>query len=226
MRTCDDNRGRRAPALALFAALGLLAAGCADLTYDATPPTVSVVYPAAWASLGRDTIDIRADAYDNHGLDRVVFYVDGESLAAVRSEPYHARWYPDTTGCHSVYCVAHDAAGNETHTSPIFVTIIAPPETPPDREPPVVSLVRPASWSVVSDTVRVEALAWDNRGVTELIFFLDGDTLALLSNPPWIHYWDSRAAGNGTHTLYAAASDSSGNRAHSAVITVDVRNGP
>jgi hypothetical protein len=226
MRTCDEKRGRGAPAPALFAVLGLLAAGCADLTYDATPPTVAVVYPAAWAALGRDSIEIRADAYDNHKLDRVLFYVNGESLAAVRSAPYRARWYPDTTGCHSIYCVAHDAAGNETHTSPIFVTITAPPETPPDREPPVVTLVRPASWSVVSDTVRVEAVASDNRGVTKLAFFLDGDTLAVLAGAPWTHFWNSRETGNGTHTLYAAAEDSAGNRAFSPVITVDVRNGP
>ncbi|MFO7639491.1 MAG: Ig-like domain-containing protein [bacterium] len=223
MRPCRKCPGPRA--LALAAALGLLVAGCADLTYDATPPTVWVVYPVSWSSLGWDTVDIRADAYDNKELDRVVFYVNGESLAAVRAEPYHTRWYPDTTGGHSIHCVAHDAAGNKTHSGPTFVTVVDPTE-PPDREPPGVALVRPASWSVVSDTVRVEALAWDNRGVARLAFFLDGDTLAALAGPPWVHFWDSRAVADGYHTLYAAAVDESGNRGYSFVITVDVRNGP
>jgi hypothetical protein len=208
----------------LLVALGLLA-GCADLTYDATPPTVALVYPVSWSTLGRDTIEIRADAYDNNKLDRVVFFVDGESLAVAAVRPYTARWYPDTTGGHSIYCVAYDAAGNETHTSPIVVSITIPTEQP-DLEPPGVELVRPASWSVVSDTVRIEAIAWDNRGVTELFFFLDGDTLARLAGAPWVHYWDCRATGNGPHTLFAAAADSSGNRAYSTVITVNVENGP
>ncbi|HDQ99840.1 MAG TPA: hypothetical protein ENN51_06110 [candidate division WOR-3 bacterium] len=209
-----------------FAVLVLLIiAGCADLTYDATPPTVVVVYPVAWTTFGRDTTDIRADAYDNHKLDRVVFYVNGESLAEVRTEPYHTRWYPDTTGGHSIHCVAYDAAGNKTHTGPTFVTVVDPAE-PPDLEPPGVALVRPAAWSVVSDTVRVEAIAWDNRGVAKLAFFLDGDTLALLPGPPWVHFWDSREADDGYHTLYAAAVDTNGNRGYSFVITVDVRNVP
>jgi hypothetical protein len=121
--------------------------------------------------------------------------------------------------------VAYDAAENEAHTSPAVVTITAPVEEP-DTEAPGVELVRPASWSVVSDTVRVEAIAWDNRGVTELCFFLDGDTLARLAGPPWVHYWDSRMTGNGTHTLFASVADSSGNRGYSSVITVNVQNGP
>ena len=49
----------------------------------------------------------------------------------------------------------------------------------PDLEPPGATIVRPASWSIVSDTVRIEALAWDNRGVTSLAYFLDADSLAL-----------------------------------------------
>lgn len=208
-----------------LAALGILASGCADLTYDATPPTVALVYPVAWCTLEQDTVEVRADAYDNHQLDRVVFFVNGESLATATVPPYHVAWYPDTTGCYTVYCVAQDAAGNETHTTPINVTIIDQGEQP-DREPPGVALVRPASWSVVSDTVRIEAIAWDNRGVDWLAFFLDGDTLARLEGEPWVHRWNSRSVGNGPHTVFAVAADSSDNRAYSVVITVDVQNAP
>jgi hypothetical protein len=209
----------------LSVALVLLAAGCADLTYDATPPTVALVYPVAWCTLEQDTVEVRADAYDNQELELVAFFVNGESLATVTALPYHTNWLPDTTGCYTIYCVAQDAAGNETHTSPINVTIIDPGEQP-DREPPGVALVRPASWSVVSDTVRIEAIAWDNRGVSWLAFFLDGDTLARLEDEPWVHSWDSHAVANGPHTLFAQASDSSGNRAYSGVITLDVQNAP
>ncbi len=213
----------RLPALLLPAAFGLLAAGCADLTYDATPPYVAVLYPVSWSTFGQDTIVIRADAYDNRRLERVVFFVDGESIAAATAAPFMVSWYPDTLGGHTVHCVARDKAGNEAHTPPVVVNITAN-VPPPDREPPYVAVVRPASWSVVSDTVRVEAIASDNRGVSEVAVFLDGDPLAVMYSSPWICYWDSRSVGNGYHTIYAAASDSSGNRAYSFVVTVDVRN--
>lgn len=221
--TPDGVNPRRRIAAALFASFGLLAVGCADLTYDATPPYVSVLYPVSWSTFGQDTIDIQADAYDNRKLERVVFYADGESIAAVAAAPFTARWYPDTLGGHTVHCVAWDEAGNEAHTQPVTVTITS--DAPgPDREPPYVALVRPASWSVVTDTARVEAIASDNRGVSEVAFFLNGDPLAAVQSAPWIHYWDSRSVPNGYHTIYAVASDSSGNRAYSVVITVDVRN--
>ncbi len=214
---------RRWAAVLLSAAIGLFAAGCADLTYDATPPYVAVLYPVSWSTFGQDTIVIRADAYDNRRLERVVFFADGESIAAVAAAPFTARWYPDTLGGHTVHCVARDEAGNEAHTPPVIVTIAANAPLP-DREPPYVAVVRPASWSVVSDTVRVEAIASDNRGVSEVAFFLDGDSLAVTRSAPWIHYWDSRSVTDGYHTIYAAGSDSSGNRAYSFVVTVDVRN--
>lgn len=305
-------------AAAALAAVAFLT-GCADLTYDATAPTVAIVYPVSWSTHVRDTIEIRADAYDNIQLDRVDFFVNGESLATVEAAPFHVRWYPDTTGGHTVYCVAYDAAGNEAHTSPVVVTVTtdaqvdleppyvalvrpvswstfehdtidiiadaddntmldrvifyadgesiatattAPwharwfPDTTgyhtvhcvawdtagndartspavvvitgeqPDLEPPYVALVRPASWSVVLETVRIEAIARDNRSVDRVAFFLDGDSLVLFSAAPWIHYWDSRSVGNGYHTIYASAIDSAGNLAYSAVLTVDVENTP
>lgn len=214
---------RRLLARLLPAALGLLAAGCADLTYDATPPYVAVLYPVSWSIFAQDTIVIRADAYDNRGLERVVFFADGESIATATAAPFMASWYPDTLGGHTVHCVARDKAGNEAHTPPVVVNITSNAPLP-DREPPYVAVVRPASWSAVSDTVRIEAVASDNRGVTEVAVFVDGDPLAVMHSSPWVCYWDSRSVGNGYHTIYAAASDSSGNRAYSFVVTVDVRN--
>jgi hypothetical protein len=215
--------------LTRFAASALVAAsflaGCADLTFDATSPTVTIVYPVSWSTFARDTVEIRADAYDNVEVARVDFHVDGESAATVAVAPYHYRWYPDTTGGHTVHCVAFDAAGNESHTSPVVLTITSAGQ-PPDVEPPFIAIVRPASWSVVQDTVRIEAIADDNHGVVRVVFFLNGDTLALLSAEPWINHWDSRTVGDGYHTIYATASDSAGNLAYSGVLTVDVRNEP
>ncbi len=121
-----------------------LVTNCADLTYDATSPTVNIVYPVPWSTHARDTIEIRAAAFDNVRLDRVVFFVNGESLAVVSDAPYHVKWYPDTTGGHTIYCVAYDGAGNEAQTSPVIVTVVAGGLSP-DLEPPYVALVRPVS---------------------------------------------------------------------------------
>lgn len=102
---------------------------------------------------------------------------------------------------------------------------ILPP--PPDTTPPNVAIIAPANGSSVSGTVIVSASATDDTSVASVQFRLDGNALgAPLTSPPYQISWDTTGVSNGAHTLMAVATDSTGNTATSAAVTVNVSNQP
>lgn len=97
--------------------------------------------------------------------------------------------------------------------------------TPVDTTPPTVSLTAPAAGNV-SGTVSVSANAADDVAVSSVQFKLDGANLGSAdASSPYSYSWDSTTASNGTHTLTALATDSSGNATTSSSVTVTVNNG-
>lgn len=66
-----------------------------------------------------------------------------------------------------------------------------------------------------------EAKAGDNRGVTRVVFKVDGSTLNTEASAPWNCSFDSTKVANGGHTLTATAYDAAGNsRSVSTSVTV------
>jgi Domain of unknown function (DUF4082)/Bacterial Ig-like domain/Bacterial Ig domain len=96
--------------------------------------------------------------------------------------------------------------------------------TVPDTAAPTVSLVAPADGSTVFGNVAISARASDNRAFT-VQFQLDGADLgAPQTTAPFDVKWDSRTVPNGTHSITAIATDTSGNAATaSASVSVDNR---
>src|SRR5258706_2583953 len=94
-----------------------------------------------------------------------------------------------------------------------------------DTPRPWVSITSPASGATVSGTINVTASASDNRGVSDVQFFLDGAFGADDTTAPYSVPWDTTTASNGSHTLTAVARDAAGNSATSAPVTVTVSNG-
>ena len=96
---------------------------------------------------------------------------------------------------------------------------------PPDTTPPTVSITNPASAQTVSGTVPVAATASDDTGVASVQFFLDGTALGSpVTAAPYAVQWDTATAPNGTHTLSAQATDTSGNVGTSQSVSVTVQN--
>ena len=92
-----------------------------------------------------------------------------------------------------------------------------------DHTPPKVSIASPSSGASVSGQVTVTANAWDNVMVTGVQFQLDGSNLgSVATTAPFSVAWDTTQASQGTHTLTAIATDSAGNSATSAPVTVVV----
>jgi putative lipoic acid-binding regulatory protein len=192
---------------------------------DTTPPTVNITSPANGATLS-GTITIAANASDNVGVAGVQFRLDGANLGAEdTASPYSFSWNTGgaANGSHTLTAVARDAAGNQTTSTAVTVTVSNGP--PPDTTPPTVNINSPANGATVSGTVTITANASDNVGVVGVQFFGDGMSLgAEDTSAPYSISVDTTASSNGQHTLTAVARDAAGNQTTSTPVTVTVNN--
>jgi thermitase len=94
----------------------------ATTTTDLTPPSVSIVSPAADSTVS-GTVQLSASATDDVQVAEVKIYVDG-SLRCVGGADVSCGWNTrkDSAGSHSISAVAKDAAGN-TGSAAINVTV-------------------------------------------------------------------------------------------------------
>lgn len=95
-----------------------------------------------------------------------------------------------------------------------------------DTTPPVTSIASPASGSIVSGIVNVQANASDNVGVTKIELYVDNVLANISSQVPLFYAWDTTGLANGLHTLHSLAYDSAGNTGASSDVSVDVENNP
>ncbi|HET9676684.1 MAG TPA: Ig-like domain-containing protein, partial [Solirubrobacterales bacterium] len=97
-----------------------------------------------------------------------------------------------------------------------------------DQTPPSVSITAPEGGATVEGTTPITADATDNVGVESVRFFLDGVSLGSKTTPTveggstYKWNWDTTAAGVGSHTLTAVATDGDGNQTTSGSVTVNV----
>ena len=191
---------------------------------DTTAPGVSITAPASGATLsGVRSVD--AFASDDVGVAGVQFKLDGIDLGAEdTSFPYSVSW--DTTlavnGSHTLTAVARDAAGNQTVSPLVDVTV----ENAPDTTAPSVALTAPGEGATVAGaTVVLSASATDDTGVAGVVFRVDGTPIGVEdTSAPFSVTWNTLGIANGPHALTAVARDSAGNSAMSAVVNVTVDN--
>ena len=127
-------------------------------------------------------------------------------------------------GAHTLSVRARDAAGNQTTSAGVSVTVsnAAPDTTPPNG----VAVTAPAAGATVSGTVSVRATASDNVGVVGVQFLLDGANLgAEDTSAPYTVSWNTATAANGAHTLSVRARDAAGNQTTSAGVRDGVQRG-
>ena len=196
-------------------AAGNTASSSVSVTVDTVPPTVSMTAPISGALLNK-TITVTANATDSAGITGVQFKLDGSNLGSVvtGSGPgYNISWNAAaaTNGPHTLTALATDAAGN-TASSSVSVTV--------DTTPPALSMITPANGAYLNGITAVTVNATDSVGVTGVQFKLDGANLGAVvtgAGPAYSVVWNAAAAGNGSHTLTAVATDAAGNTASSSV---------
>ncbi|MBI3305420.1 Ig-like domain-containing protein, partial [Candidatus Parcubacteria bacterium] len=173
-----------------------------NIAPDTTFPTVSMTAPSNGATVSGVGVTVSATASDNVGVVGVQFKFDGLNLGSEDTvAPYGLVWDSTTAtnGSHTLTAVARDAAGNQTTSAAVTVTVS---NTPPDTTPPTVSLTAPSAGATVSGTsVTVSANASDNVGVVGVQFKLDGvnldaeDTTAPPSTVPLLRVTRLRSPG-------------------------------
>jgi hypothetical protein len=217
-------------------------------TQDSTAPTVSWQAPGNSAIVKGNLEGTRclANASDNRAVTEVVFKVDGTTL----NTELYAAWncHFDSTkvadGTHTLTATAYDAAGNSRAASivvnvangvvptptPTPVPTPTPTPTPAptgDTTAPTVSWQTPSAGATVKGNLdggsSCVANASDDRGVTSVVFKVDGSTLNTESDAPWNCHFDSTKVSDGSHTLTETAYDAAGN-SRSASITITAAN--
>lgn len=104
--------------LVVLVPVALFTAGCfPDSVSDLGPPAVVITSPTTATVSGN--VNFKAEAVDDVGVTKVVFYVGTRTLGEVAAPPYEIRWntQEDPDGPIQIRAEAHDAAGNRGQTS-------------------------------------------------------------------------------------------------------------
>ncbi|WP_224240236.1 Ig-like domain-containing protein [Hyalangium gracile] len=189
-----------------------------DLVFRLGDSAPQVTLTAPGAVLG-GTAALSAEASDDSGLKRVLFYAGNDYLGYDPLPPYGLNWnttlVPD--GTYSLTARAVDAAEQSTTSAPVTVIV--------DNNAPSVALTAPSSGAVLSGTATLSASASDQVGVTSVEFLADGVLLGAVSSAPYELGWNTLGAANGSHVLTVRAYDAAGHMSQSQV-TVSVHNDP
>jgi RHS repeat-associated protein len=200
------------------------------LTYTdgshALPPAVSVSKPGPGATVAGTAVTLTAAASDDGAVDHVDFLVDGTVVGTDRAAPYTLSWNSTgvANGSHTITARAVDTAGNSATSSAVSVTVnnLAPPST---------SLTAPAGGSTVSGTavtVTANAAATSPDTVSKVDFYADNQLFATSTASPYTAAWNTldpaAVAYDGSHTLTAKVTDSTGLTTTSAPVSVTVAN--
>lgn len=92
-----------------------------------------------------------------------------------------------------------------------------------DTTPPTVQITEPSNGATVSGIVTIQAIAYDNRGVAKVEFYVNNSKLGESYSSPYYCNWDTKTVDNGYYTITVKAYDTSGNIGTTAII-VNVQN--
>jgi hypothetical protein len=105
--------------------------------------------------------------------------------------------------------------------------VVTPPPGGSDTTPPTVTITSPTDGATVSGNVSITANASDNFGVSKVDFYRDsGVLIGTDTSGPYAINWDSATVSAGSHTLYAIATDGTGNTGTSPSVVVTVSASP
>ncbi|MFL5272405.1 MAG: S8 family serine peptidase, partial [Anaeromyxobacteraceae bacterium] len=106
---------------------------------DTTPPTATLITPAAGTVSG--TVTLTATASDDVAVAKLEFLVDGAVVASDTATPFSFAWNSGAVanGSHELGARATDTSGNASAISSVAVTVsnTTPPPPPPPPPPPI-----------------------------------------------------------------------------------------
>ncbi len=188
----------------------------------AAPPLLSVTFtpksggPTASLTASPATIDVGGTttlgwtSTNATSCTGTHFSTGGAASGSVQLSPPVSRTY--SVACTGAGGTANDSAG---------VTV----NTGPDTTPPSVSMTSPSQGATISGTVTIAANAADDIAIQRVQFRLDSSNrCAADTTSPYTCALDTKLESNGTVTLSAVATDTSGNQTVSGPVTVTINN--
>lgn len=192
--------------------------GASLRTPEMIPPTTTITSPGAGSHVA-GTVDVTTQASDNVGVVNIELYRDNVLVGSSTQSSFTFEWNTtaESDGPHTLVSKAYDAAGN-VGTSPAISVFV-------DNLGPTVALTNPVNGAAITGVVNLEVNAVDTVGVQKVQYFRDSSILLGTSlSAPFGLSWDSTAVTEGSHTLFAVATDLSGHTTTSEVISVTVDN--
>src|SRR4029077_7710376 len=178
------------------------------------PPTISITSPGSGATVS-GTVAVSTSVSSN--TTSVQFKVDGtNSGAAVPPGPFafSLNTAALTNGSHSLAAVASNSAGQTATSATVTISVN-------NSSAPTISITSPASGATVSGTVAVSTSVSSNTTIVQ--FKVDGvNSGAAVTAAPFGFSLNTTTLTNGSHSLAAVASNSAGQTATSATITITV----
>lgn len=91
-----------------------------------------------------------------------------------------------------------------------------------DTDAPIVGIIAPRAGDSVGGTVSITAQVFDGFGVAKVEFIVDGTVLGVDPIAPYAYPWNTRASGDGPHSIRVQATDLAGNVGFATIgVTVD-----
>jgi len=192
-------------------------------TNDVISPTVSIINPIENQSV-TGTVRIVAIANDERSVDKVAFFVDGDSVGVIETYPFHYDWNTTSyagTANHFIFAKVFDTGGNSTVSQVVNVVVLSSL----DITPPTALITYPVNGQTVSGIISVTSDVNDDVAVSSVDFFIDGSLASSVTVAPFSYSWNTASYANGsTHNVYAKVHDASGNTGVSLVTTITIDN--
>jgi len=193
---------------------------------DNIAPYGSITYPYAGQIIS-GVVDIQVNATDNDSINTVTFYINGSEESSDNTPPFSTEWNTELFDDMEYVLTANisDFNNNTFLTQGITVTINNDSSEYADQIAPYVVILNPLSSQIVSDTVVVSVSATDNDEVSTIELYINGDLASSSDGSQLVFDWETYSLENeSTHTLWAIATDPSGNEGESQLIYVIVNN--
>ncbi|ABF46517.1 PPC, peptidase containing PKD repeats [Deinococcus geothermalis DSM 11300] len=194
----------------LSGALLLTACGTGSTPPDTMAPKITLsASPKALTKPG--SVKLTADASDNVGVSKVEFYRGDSKIGEATAAPYElsVNVTAADNGTVTYRALASDAAGN-TAEATVNVDVSV------DVTKPTVSVSAQPSSLTLPGTVTLTATASDDRGVTKVEFYDNGQLVATDTGAPYTASQTYGFADNGNHIISVKAYDEQGNVGESA----------
>lgn len=179
-------------------------------------PTAELIQPAGDVSIVEgESILLSANADDDHRVDRVLFFSNGNVIAVDYDAPYEYTYTPASVGWEVIAALAVDDVGQEAWSTAISLEVKA-------NQPPTVTLDLPIDGAeIIQDALfELSATASDDSAVDRVEFFADGEPVGVAASAPYVV--QARLGQLGARALTARAFDRRGLSADSAAATVSV----